>query len=252
MIISNTFDTNTSSEWTIYNGGSRTVGNGSLIYTNNSTSQGVLLSPYNLTVNTSIEFDIKLTADYQSRQHGGCWLYDKDKNNWLRFYFLDGNIGVNQLKGQTPISDPLSWLNVYERSISPKFNSGKVFKMRLEVTGTTLKSYLDGALINERDIGFAPAGFALFAYGSQIAIDNLVINQQAYIISGKSLQDDSKASRFVLIHDWATGDFIKKVVPAADGSWSYTAPDSNPVLVTHVGADGFAPQADGGIIPVAS
>lgn len=70
------------------------------------------------------------------------------------------------------------------------------------------------------------------------------------VVQGKSLQDDGKASRFVLIHDWASGNFIQKVVPAADGSWSYTSSNANKLIVTHIGAEGFAPQTDGPITPV--
>lgn len=69
-------------------------------------------------------------------------------------------------------------------------------------------------------------------------------------ISGKSLQDNGKASRFILIHDWATGDFIQKVIPAADGSWSYSPPNANKLIITHIGEEGFAPQTDAPITPV--
>lgn len=70
-----------------------------------------------------------------------------------------------------------------------------------------------------------------------------------YSVKGRSLQDNGLASRFVLINDWQTGDFIKKIVPSSSGEWEYRASNQKPVLVTHVGADGFAPQSDGGVIP---
>lgn len=70
-----------------------------------------------------------------------------------------------------------------------------------------------------------------------------------YTVGGRSLQDNGIASRFVLINDWQTGDFIKKIVPSSNGEWEYKVKNQNPILVTHVGADGFAPQSDGGIIP---
>lgn len=69
-------------------------------------------------------------------------------------------------------------------------------------------------------------------------------------VAGKSLQDNAKPSRFVLIHDWKTGDFIQKIVPLPDGTWTYTQLGNAPVLVTHVGEDSYKPQADGGVVPV--
>lgn len=69
-------------------------------------------------------------------------------------------------------------------------------------------------------------------------------------VMGKSLQDNGKASRFVLIHDWESGSFIQKVVPSTDGSWSYSPPNANKLIITHIGEEGFAPQTDAPITPV--
>lgn len=68
-------------------------------------------------------------------------------------------------------------------------------------------------------------------------------------ISGNSKQDDGIASRFVLISDWQTGDFIAKVTPQANGDWEYISPNSNKLIVSHVGAEGFAPKIDAPITP---
>lgn len=72
-----------------------------------------------------------------------------------------------------------------------------------------------------------------------------------YKILGKSLQDDNHASRFVLINDWQTGDFVAKVTPQANGDWEYRTLNANKLIISHIGAEGFAPRIDAPIIPVA-
>lgn len=71
-----------------------------------------------------------------------------------------------------------------------------------------------------------------------------------YGVNGVSLQDNGQASRFILVHNWRTGEFLDKITPKANGDWTYLNPSKEPLLITHVGEDGFAPQADGGIIPI--
>lgn len=107
------------------------------------------------------------------------------------------------------------------------------------------------------DIEYSDNGVDWFFYGRiepKFAYKDLSLKTvnviRAGVVLGNSKQDDGVASRFVLINDWQTGDFIAKVVPQADGSWSCVVKDIKPLLITHVGADGFKPQADGGIIPV--
>lgn len=71
-----------------------------------------------------------------------------------------------------------------------------------------------------------------------------------YKVGGISLQDDGKASRLVIVNDWQTGDFLGKVVPDTTGKWQFLINEQKILLVTHIGEDGFAPQADGGITPI--
>ena len=169
-----TFDNQT--VWTPFNSmsGTYTINSGKLTYTNTSTTQGVLLSPYSLEKTTSISFDIQLISDPQNRQHAGCWLYDYQKNNWFRFSFLDSTIQGTQLINYNP-SNASIWSNDFSKTISPTFNSKNIFNLKIEIDGYNIKIYLNSELINSRVLNFIPLGFAIFAYGSQVNIDNLVM-----------------------------------------------------------------------------
>jgi hypothetical protein len=100
------------------------------------------------------------------------------------------------------------------------------------------------------DLGFIADSFALHNYGATTDYDNLVLDTDAIGISGNSKQDDGNVSRFILINDWQSGDFIKKIMPKPDGSWFYMSPNTNKLIVSHIGADGFAPRIDAPITPV--
>lgn len=249
MIIKNDFsDATSASQWGVYNYGQADIIDGKLRYGQSSTLQGALLSPYSLTPNCTIEFDIKLVADYAGRQHGGCWLYDKDKKNWFRFYFLDNNIGTVIVVNSNP-SYP-SFVEQKDYPTTPTFNSGNTFKMQLVIADRQIDCYLDDKLIESRTLDFAPVGFALFAYGTAIDVDNWLLRIVTYTLSGNSKQDDGTPSRFVLIHDWETGRFIDKITPDAMGNWSKSRSNDAPVIVTHVGAEGYRPITDAPVIPV--
>lgn len=83
-----------------------------------------------------------------------------------------------------------------------------------------------------------------------LSLNTVAIVRYPYI-KGNSKQDNGVASRFVLINDWQTGDFIKKITPLANGDWEYIPRNSNKLIISHIGAEGFAPRIDGPITPVA-
>lgn len=167
-----TFDNQT--VWTPFNSGTYAINSGKLTYTNTSTTQGALLSPYSLEKTTSISFDIQLISDPQNRQHAGCWLYDYQKNNWFRFSFFDSTIQGAQLINSNP-SNVSASSNDFSKTISPSFSSKNIFNLKIEIDGYNIKTYLNNTFINSRVLNFIPIGFAIFAYGSQVSVDNLVM-----------------------------------------------------------------------------
>ena len=163
------------STWTPFNGGSYSINNGELFYDNSSTTQGTLYSPYELGLDPKISFNIRLVTDYANRQHGGCWLYDKNKNNWFRLSFLDTSINTTEVRNGNPGNVPAWLLDNNTKAIIP-FNSKNTYEFRLEIQDKKVTSYVNDSLVDERILIFNPYGFALFSYGSKIAIDNLKIS----------------------------------------------------------------------------
>lgn len=53
-------------------------------------------------------------------------------------------------------------------------SSKNIFNLKIEIDGYNIKTYLNNTLINSIGLNFIPLGFAIFAYGSQVIIDNLV------------------------------------------------------------------------------
>ena len=82
-----------------------------------------------------------------------------------------------------------------------------------------------------------------------ISLKTIEIIRQG-LIGGNSKQDDGKPSRFVLIHNWDTGEFIDKIVPDSQGNWQKQLLSNIKTVVTQVGDNGYRPIADAPIIPV--
>lgn len=68
-------------------------------------------------------------------------------------------------------------------------------------------------------------------------------------LSGISKLENNNPSQAVLVHDWNTGNLIKKVVPDTNGNWKCPLRYSDDVLVTHIGPSGYEPKSDGPITP---
>lgn len=246
-IIREGFDGDVSAEWVPYTNVQRTVENGRLICSA-GTIMGALIAPYKLTLNNPIEFDIAMVHDGTGMAHAGFWLCDETQKDWVRFAFQDNKININAIPNQNP-NYVYNWQALFEKSVDRL--TGDTRRLKVEWHSDTNASFfVDSEMIATLDIGFKAVYFAVFVYGATIAIDNLMLSSDVFVVQGNSLQDDGKASRYILINDWKTGDFIKKIVPSNTGGWQYVTDNNNPVLVTHVGEDGFAPQADGGIIPI--
>ena len=249
MLITDNFDFDTSAEWLLYNNaGARSVVNNQLVYENqSSTTHGILLSPYTLLADFTLSVEMRLLTDYIGEQRGGVWLLDKDKANGMQFYFEGDHCGsIYAPSIRTDGRNPAyrDWLNT---PISPTFNSGKVFTMKIVKTGNNINYYLDNVLMRSMTAIADIKYFALFAHGSKVAYDNIQFD--ALAVTGNSKQDDGTSSRFILINNWQTGDFIKKITPRANGDWKYIAPNTNKLIISHIGNDGFAPKIDAPITP---
>lgn len=248
MIITENFDTDTSSKWLIYNNaGTRSVVSNQLIYDNSSNVHGILISPYLLSNDFTLTVQLKLLTDYTGQQRGGIWLIDKNKSNAMQFYFETdhaGSIYATNIKTNGGIPSYSNWINT---PINPTFNNGKIFTMKIVKNGNNIGYFLDDVLMRNMSSIADIKYFAFFAHGSKVAFDNIVCNVTG--IKGNSKQDDGVASRLVLINDWQTGDFIAKITPQANGDFEYLTPNANKLIVSHIGAEGFAARIDAPITP---
>ena len=192
MLITDNFDSDTSSEWSLYNNaGARSVVNNQLVYDNNTAIRGMLLSPYVLNNNFVLSVDMRLLTDYSGQQRGGLWLLNSTKTQAMQFYFEDdhcGSVYANVSNGT--VTEFYQWQNT---TTNPQFNSGKVFNVLLEKTDNTIKYYIDGVLMRTMNAIDNINSFALFALNSKVAFDNLSINQIALAVFGSSKQDDGIA-----------------------------------------------------------
>lgn len=247
-IITDNFDSDTSSDWKGYNNTTCTINNNKLICTTNGNYIGVLVSPYNLTLDTPLEFTIALERDYGGLKHAGFWLCDDKMKQWARFAFQNNEFNVNLALDQAPTSIS-RWEFKGRATLEALSSKSRTIKAEF-MSETSVVVYVDGNEVWRGDIRFKPKKFAIFCFAAIIHISALKLGSTFYQVSGKSLQDNGKASRLVLIHDWATGDFIRKITPSLDGAWRFMVETNSPLLITHIGEDGFAPQADGGVIPV--
>ena len=68
-------------------------------------------------------------------------------------------------------------------------------------------------------------------------------------VTGVSKLDSGLPSLRVFISDWITGVLLEKITPNNDGTWSYNPPNTNDILVTHIGPSGYEPKSDGPITP---
>lgn len=248
MIITENFDTDTSSKWLTYNNaGTRSVANNQLVYDNQSGVHGILLSPYTLSADFTLSVEMRLLTDYIGQQRGGIWLIDREKANGMQFYFEAdhaGSIYAPSIKTDGNHPAYRDWLNI---TISPTFNNGKIFTMKIVKNGNNIGYFLDDVLMRNMPSIADIKYFAFFAHGSKVAFDNIVCNVTG--IKGNSKQDDGVASRLVLINDWQTGDFIAKITPQANGDFEYLTPNANKLIVSHIGAEGFAARIDAPITP---
>ena len=74
--------------------------------------------------------------------------------------------------------------------------------------------------------------------------------QTNFALSGTSVLDTGAGTARVLIHKWATGEFVASVAPnTSTGAWSYRMTEPVDVLVTHIGPSGYRPISDGPITP---
>lgn len=186
---------------------------------------------------------LAIAKAYVSEQYSAKNAFDNNRNSFCYCLF----------DGSSPGVDPSWWI-------------GYVFPTPVTVTSIGLQMYQsmqsnDGYEWQTADVEYSDDGNTWHKYGviepKIAAMDLSYITTPvlttpvlaSYSVKGRSLQDNGLASRFVLINDWQTGDFIQKIVPSSNGDWEYVTSSQNPVLVTHVGADGFAPQSDGGVIP---
>lgn len=102
--------------------------------------------------------------------------------------------------------------------------------------GTTWKTLVDVA-----DWGGFTDGATPFLVEGDIRLD--------LFLAGVSVLESGAASTAVYLHNYATGAFVKKLTPGGNGAYEHRPADLTPLLVTHIGPAGYAPHADGPLIP---
>ena len=88
--------------------------------------------------------------------------------------------------------------------------------------------------------GFIP-GFKPFLIDANVRMDLAVM--------GTSRLATGERSDSVFIHSYASGELLRKLTPAANGSYTFAPQTLDGLLITHIGPTGYAPQADGPVIP---
>lgn len=69
------------------------------------------------------------------------------------------------------------------------------------------------------------------------------------LVSGLSVLDNGSPSSAIIVSEYSTGKLVSKVTPAASGQYSFRPQNLTPLLITHIGPTGYAPQCDGPITP---
>lgn len=242
------YSNDTSNDYSIVSSGivSKVVSDGMLTVTTTSNQTLISIDKVNLAGDFNLLCDIKMIQDSAIINHAGLIIYNPILNKYLLVYFLQQRIGVDMLNNPPNYDVPWSQAHIVDAS-NPL--SSSFVQLKVELSDKTLNIYLNNVLNLTYEVTFSPSKIGYFVYGAKVGFDNLSIDYQAYQIAGNSKQDNNVASRFVLINDWQTGDFIKKITPRANGDWEYVAPNTNKLIISHIGADGFAPKIDAPITP---
>lgn len=69
------------------------------------------------------------------------------------------------------------------------------------------------------------------------------------IVMGTSRLSTGARSDAVFLNKFASGELVRKIVPNTDGSYKFAPQSTDALLITHVGPTGYAPQADGPVMP---
>lgn len=69
------------------------------------------------------------------------------------------------------------------------------------------------------------------------------------IVMGTSRLSTGARSDAVFLNKFASGELVRKIVPNTDGSYEFFPDSLDALLITHVGPTGYAPQADGPVMP---
>ena len=69
------------------------------------------------------------------------------------------------------------------------------------------------------------------------------------IVMGTSRLSTGARSDAVFLNNFASGELVRKIVPNTDGSYEFVPQSPEALLITHVGPTGYAPQADGPVMP---
>lgn len=150
----------------------------------------------------------------------------------------------------TPESDPDWWIGYRFPSAVTVTSIGVQMRHDIQSTWGHEWQYADVEWSDDGIYWYKEGYIAPLIAQQDISYKTVPVLYDLYQIKGTTLQDNGVVSRFVLVHDWGTGNFITKIKPFSDGTWEYKSRNGNAVLVTHVGAAGFEPKSDGAITPM--